>query len=210
MTRGEQGFTLLELMISLMIFAMMLLLVFTALNMGTRAWNRGEKYQEQRFGIRLVPEMIRQQFAAITLIPHHLSEKDEAFFFTGRSDGLAFFSASGLVPEKPGPFLIHYTVKKTDEVSRLFYGQISVFRLDPETWKQSIEDFAPVVPILDIPGQIVFEYLQPTDSGEPEWQESMENTGVGKHLPLAIRMSIKEKGNDDPFIEVFRPMVTSK
>ena len=40
---GKKGFTLLELMLSLAIMGLVLLIIFGALRVGTRAWEKGEK-----------------------------------------------------------------------------------------------------------------------------------------------------------------------
>jgi len=64
----SSGFTLLELLISLSIVGLILLIVFGALRIGSRAWEKGERDVEAHQRQRIVLGLIKQQLASASLL----------------------------------------------------------------------------------------------------------------------------------------------
>ena len=88
------GFTFLELLISLTIFSMVAAIVYATLNLGARAAERGDTRSTENQRAR----------AALALISHHLksayplalqAEGETIVYFFGEPDELSFISAAG-------------------------------------------------------------------------------------------------------------------
>ena len=61
---NSRGFTLLELLISLTIVALIVVIIFGALRIGIRAWEKGEKDVDVRQRQRIVLDLIKRQLAS--------------------------------------------------------------------------------------------------------------------------------------------------
>ncbi|HNT58060.1 MAG TPA: prepilin-type N-terminal cleavage/methylation domain-containing protein, partial [Syntrophales bacterium] len=61
---GNRGFTLLELLISLTLLSVIAVLVFGALRLGVRAWEKGEATIETRQRERIVMDLLQRQMAS--------------------------------------------------------------------------------------------------------------------------------------------------
>ena len=68
MKPSSSGFTLLELILSLTILSVVLLLIFGALRVGTRAWEKGEKDVEIQQRRRAVLDLIQKQIASALFV----------------------------------------------------------------------------------------------------------------------------------------------
>lgn len=91
--RRQSGFTLLELIISLALIALMMMLLFGALRFAGRAWDASEFRQERDTAISMVWQYLSDRFAgARSLTGHVESEGKNVFFFRGKANALEFVS----------------------------------------------------------------------------------------------------------------------
>jgi prepilin-type N-terminal cleavage/methylation domain-containing protein len=88
---AQSGFTLIEVVLALTIFALMGAILYGAFSLGHSAVEKSEanstRNQKQRAAIELLGNYIRSTF------PYKESVQDQAVYFTGESDGVTFVSA---------------------------------------------------------------------------------------------------------------------
>jgi len=91
--RRTAGFTLLEVVLSLVIFSFLTLMVYGAFFVGHRAVLKGERDADQNQRMRVAEDVLgREVRSAVRYIARH---KDEtAPYFLGQSDGLTFVTAA--------------------------------------------------------------------------------------------------------------------
>lgn len=203
------GFTLLELMISLTIIGLILVLVFGALRIGVRAWEKGEKDVEIHQRQRVVLNSIKRQIASACLREIRI-EDGEPFFFKGDKESMEFISTLSMVPTtQSGMVYVKYVVREEDEgeKKRLMLYEKDVVFIDKEKGveDQDEADFFELIPGAEY---IEFEYLKgPEDEDdEPEWQLSWD-PDTDTEVPMAVKIIFKEDINESPIYLIARIQV---
>jgi len=212
LNKSGAGFTLLELMISLTIMGLVLVLVFGAFRIGSRAWERGERDVEVRQRERVVLNLLKRQIASACA--KEIQLKDEpAFFMRGDSAAVEFVSCiSALSPATSGMVYVRYEVREAEEGEgmALWLYEKDLIRLstdkNPDRWEAA--DAHLLIPRAE---EMAFSYLKPaTDpEGAPEWQERWapeEDPG----LPLALQVFYRRHGDADPITAAARIQARQK
>lgn len=87
--RGARGFTLVELLIALSLFALMSAVLFGSLRLAGRSWDAGEAKAEANSGMRLAGDYLRTQLSAQH--PQRMRRITEfPLLFSGQGDELRF------------------------------------------------------------------------------------------------------------------------
>jgi general secretion pathway protein J len=188
------GFTLLELIISLTIIAIIAMMVQNGFRLSVSAWEKGESAIEDQQQYRYVLELIQGQLSSS--LPHTSSQrvkKDSEVVFRGDDASLEFVSRMSLLSENSsGMIRVRYRVEvKDDKRSVLFAENNLIERLGvssqdgpgEEEWHillSGIHDFA-------------FDYLAglPTEDAldDPSfWESSWGDSDERRGLPLALRV----------------------
>ena len=79
---SSKGFTLLELLISLTIIGLILVIIFGALRIGVRAWEKGERDVESHQRRRVVLGLVKRQFAST--YPYRVTTFARLGYFSSR------------------------------------------------------------------------------------------------------------------------------
>jgi general secretion pathway protein J len=188
----SSGFTLLELLLSMGITAVIIVIVFGAFRVGLRAWEKGERTAERQQRIRVVAQLVRSQLGSVNAF-NTMQAQGKSVTFAGSERQLSFFSAIALVPDhRHGVVFSQLTVESDSDGDSLFLVEILPAAADGVIDTDSI-DATERVSLLENATSIQFTYLQhvPAD-GEWRWQSEWlpaENTG----LPVAVNLQI-----DDP------------
>ena len=208
----SSGFTLLELLISLTIIGLILVIVFGALRIGARAWEKGEKDVETHQIQRIVLDNMKRQIAS-TCLREIMSEDQKEVFFRGDRESMEFMSRLPMVPTtRSGMVYVKYVVREEEggEKKRLMLHEKDVVFLEKE---KDIDDLDEADFFELIPGAegIEFEYLKgPEDKdGDPEWQETWDpdrDTGI----PLAVKIIFKEDADVAPIYVIARLQAEAK
>ena len=100
---GERGFTLLELIIAMAVFAVISLGIYGVLVLGARSAGSGERITEQARRYRVANEVISRQIASAAPIclPNQDEEEDEFGFKGNRPKPAAAASAASTTTEEP-------------------------------------------------------------------------------------------------------------
>ena len=103
MTRVEErGFTLVELLLALSIVATMLVILFSGVGVGLRAWRQGEARAEVlQYERGLAQLLARPLEAAFPYLGAANQAGARVIFFRGESDRLSFVTAAPPVPLSP-------------------------------------------------------------------------------------------------------------
>ena len=177
------GFTLLEVVLSLVIFSFITLMVYGAFFVGHRAVLKGERDADENQRMRVAEDVLgREVRSAVRYITKH---KDEtAPYFLGQSDGLTFVTASPQA--RGGTGLAAVTYKAVD-------GQLVLEERVGFTPEDLYHPPADVhvdhAVLLSGFSAIRFEYLS-RDEGENGWVgkwDAREEDG----MPVAVRVTVE-------------------
>jgi general secretion pathway protein J len=197
--QSSRGFTLLELVIALTIVAMIVVIIFGALRIGIRAWEKGEKDVDNRQRQRIVLDLIKRQLASTSLSAVWGRDQQLASL-TGDSKSIAFVSHIPITPgNRFGPVYIRYAVKqeKGGNKERLTFYERNVALPDKKSdvVNPDESDFSELIPGMQ---SMVFEYLKDRPGEEASmWQKSWD-PAVDKGTPRAVRITLKESDEKAP------------
>jgi general secretion pathway protein J len=182
MTRAdERGFTLLELLLALSIVATMLVILFSGVGVGLRAWRQGEARAEAlEYDRGLAQLLARPLEAAFPYLGPADKAGARAIFFRGESDRLSFVTAAPPVPLSPSIAFTAVTLGTEGREKPAFaIWQKALPNLDP---------FGPTGTAVVDPGVtgIRFRYLRgPGQPWQDQWDAALERT-----LPRAVEISV--------------------
>ncbi len=118
MEKIPSGFTLMEVLISMTIMAVIALLIFTALRVGSRAWEKGEREIDRIHRQRIVLDLIQEQMKSICTKKIGKTKK-KPHFLTGNQERLEFLSNRSLIPAAmEGIVRVTYRIKSDEESGR--------------------------------------------------------------------------------------------
>ena len=193
----SRGFTLLELLIALTIVAVIVVIVFGALRIGIRAWEKGERDVNVRQRQRIVLDLIKRQLVSISL--SEVRGKDRQLLsLKGDAKSIEFVSHLPITPGIPfGLVYVKYAVKpvKGDDREHLTFYEKNVALFDEKTSTLDDSNFSELLSGMK---SIVFEYLKdrPGEAESP-WQKSWD-PAVDKGVPRAVRVTLTENDEKAP------------
>ena len=195
----NSGFTLLELLISLTILAVMVVIVFGSLRVGRRAWEKGERNVEANQRYRAALELIHSQLNSI-VARQVIFQKNTPLRFLGDSAAMEFVSHTALVPGNDfGMVYVRYVVvpEEGEETVTLKFWEKNFVFLDEETDFTDLvaEDFTDLITGAD---QITFEFLKDTPEDEEDTWQSAWDPENEKGLPHAIRVVLVRETEASP------------
>ena len=187
-TRGQGGFTLLELLVAMTLLGIIMMLLFGGLRLGTRAWESGDERSEELARLEVVHGFIRRQLSQAFPLVVSLGRAERRISFVGRPDTLEF---AALMPAHLGAGGFHrlvFTVVGDGADKRLvvrrrpFQSAIedAVEPPDAEDETESV--------LLERISSAAFSYYGATDAdAEPEWRDRWEEA---PSPPLLVRLDV--------------------
>ncbi len=208
---SRNGFTLLELLISLTIIGLILVIVFGALRIGTRAWEKGERVVEIHQIQRIVLDNMKRQIASTCLREIKAEAEKGAgkkrIFFKGDRENMEFISRVPMVPAtRSGMVYVKYVVREEDGGDKkrlmLYEKDILFIKTEEDIGEQDDEDFFELIPGAE---NIEFEYLKgPEDKdADPEWQDGWD-ADSDPGIPLAVKITLQENEDTAPIYVIAR------
>ncbi len=193
------GFTLFELIVSLSIVSILLVLIFGALRLGVRAWERGERDLVADQQARVVLEMVRHQIASFQVVDQKTENLEKDLLLAGTETSMKFYSSVALAPgDSYGPVFVRYVVQAEDDFQILYLYEKNAVMLTEEEKKSDTVDLDALIPLMTKMTRISFDYLKKDDAlGIIEWQPAWnpdEETG----LPVAVRISVVDPRSESP------------
>lgn len=206
--RFSRGFTLLELMLSLAILGVVLLIIFGALRIGTRAWEKGEKDVAIQQRQRAVLGLMGQQIASACLF--EIKVGDEPFYFKGSEGTIEFVSRNPIVPGAlTGVVYVKYMIQAADGEGKkrlMLYEKDAGFLKKEDLEAMEAADFFTLISGIQ---NIQFEYLKRAeDKDETDWQASWDPS-EDEEMPLAVKIILKQSKDTAP-IDLIVPIRCQK
>jgi general secretion pathway protein J len=194
----NQGFTLIEVVITLTLLGFIVLIIFGAFRLGLSAWERGESTKEEYQRLRMISELISQQVKSA--VPYKIkSEKAEGDYlaFEGTAHSVKFVSALSMKARNPEGFVyaIYQFKEEGNEAGRLILFEQRVVNRDFFAEEPS-EDSGH--PLLEGISTVRFEYYReedPSKDWKEEWVDEW-NARDERELPKAFRMTIVQKNQE--------------
>jgi general secretion pathway protein J len=193
--KSDEGFTLIEVVVTLTLLGLMLLIIFQAFRLGLSAWEKGESAKEEYQKVRIISQLISQQIKSV--VPYKIrTQKAEGDYlaFDGKAHSLRFVSALPIRAKRPEGFVYaKYEFKEGGrEGGRLvFYEQRALNKDFFE--EQPKEELA--VSLLEGISNVRFEYYRAEDLSKNQKEEWVEewNAKDEKELPKNLRITITQK-----------------
>ncbi len=200
------GFTLLELLISLTIVGVVLVIIFGALRIGSRAWEKGEADVEAQQREKVVLALIKRQISSFCA--REIGREDEdPYLFKGDERSMSFMSRMPAVPAiRSGMVYVKYSINPTNEgKNELDLYEQDVLSVHSKGILEESDEAEFHVLIPDA-YHMEFEYLKRPEKGDasPEWQaiwDPASDTG----FPLAVRITFQRKEDTVP-IHIIAPL----
>jgi type II secretion system protein J len=180
---GAVGFTLLEVILSLMIFSMLTLMVYSAFFIGHRAVLKGERDADQNQRMRVAEDILgREVRSAVSYQARH--DDDTPLFFLGHGDGMTFVTAAPQARGGTGLAVVTYRVVDGQLIleERVGFTPQDLYRPPRDAHVERavlLSGFA----------SIRFEYM-PHDDTQSGWQRAWD-AREEEALPVAVRMTVE-------------------
>jgi prepilin-type N-terminal cleavage/methylation domain-containing protein len=194
-TKSSSGFTLLELLISVTLIAVLVLILSMAVRTGLRAYSRGEKINERLIVVSAIEGLLGRQLRAVVADGSNLKNFSE---FHGEENEISFVTTH--VPfgsQAGGLFKVVYRFDERGK--KLIYAQKVITRpedlkgtlpdsIDPED-KEDLMEQGWGVSIVNRIDSLAFTYQStlPDESAPEDWQDDWNQKGK---VPEAVAMGL--------------------
>ncbi len=190
--RAQRGFTLVELLLSMVLLGMILVLAYSGLRTSTRAVDRGEDYIDRINRVRLVQQFLRDQLSRS--LPLIMDDQDRAqddvpnvIIFEGSDDSMRWVAPMPGYLGRGGPHEQVLKLERSAEGYELLYA-FQLLGTTEASDPMDNPDRPPVV-LLDQIESGSFQYMTVDDEQEPtDWLDDWEDPSVS---PLVVRIELE-------------------
>lgn len=182
----EQGFTLIEVLIGMVLLSIMMMLIFSVLRTGARSWEAGEKRATQSSQLLIVANFLRTRLTETRALFDDFSEDERLFAFQGTEDQLRMVSALPASSGRGGLRLFTLAEAKDGRQKNL---SIALKRFYPsfDEAEEAIEDVV-VIENIETFELSYFGIDNPGD--DPDWRKDWEEKQT---LPFMVKIEIQLK-----------------
>lgn len=186
MPSREQGFTLIELSVALVLFALMASVLYGSLSLAGTSWDRGEAKAQQTGEMRLTEDFLRRTLISQHPLRYHKAP-DHPLYFVGTSDSLAYAAA---LPGRAGSGMYYFKIAVTPNGDS---SRLTLARVIPDYAATTPPDFGTDFSVLaDRIAEVHFGYFgrdaDAADTVTPTWRDRWDDT---QRLPDLIRLDVK-------------------
>jgi general secretion pathway protein J len=192
------GFTLLELLVSILLLSLIITIAYSALRVGSRTWEGTANVISENSKTRFALHFIRKKTEEIYPFFWKQGVKRK-LAFEGSEEDLKFIGVAPLGRETNEYYEYHFKVEEIDNIySIILYYEPH----DPSADSFAVNEDSPNRLILDGLETVKFSYYGIQENNETlEWHDSWSDTAIG--YPSLIQLNIRDKGNDDSNLDVF-------
>jgi len=205
---AQQGFTLLELLISITLLGMILVLLFGGLRLGVRSWDAVQQQVDNLNTVRSVESFLRREMA-FTQPYRWKSATGQRMAFLGERSKINFVAQLPARIGGGGLYAISLEIERSGTGKRLVWKHVP---LNPVVQDFSALSQAQEIVLagseLSAVDDIWLTYFgRATDSAAPVWMDRWESDA---RLPLLIRIQVRfANGSEWPDF-VVAPLLTSE
>jgi prepilin-type N-terminal cleavage/methylation domain-containing protein len=194
--RGEPGFTLIELVLALSIVAVLVTMLFSGLQVGLRAWQRGEERAAALQHARSMAQLLETSLGGAYWYVGKAAQGDASpiLLFKGEAERLSFVTVAPPLPLPPPILFVAVTLSMdAGDAPGLAIREKALPNFDP---------FEPVAPSVVDPtiASVRFRYMRSGGGWEDIWDSVEENT-----LPQAIEVTLTPA--DEARAQIPQPIV---
>lgn len=198
-TKGEAGFTLLELLISMSLLVVMMTMVYSVFQTAMTAVPRGEEAADQSARLRMATALLTRQVRSMVDYPAETDEEVHSYFI-GNAETFSFVTAA---PQLGGGEGLGWVTYATDG-QRLGMAERLIFSTGAVS-EESPEESAEAILLAGLKG-VRFQYLR-LDGSEPEWLDEWDGMEE-QSPPAAIRVTLDGLGIGDSYWVQEIPVMT--
>lgn len=207
-----RGFTLLELILTMAILALITGIIGGAFRLVVRSWEKGEAEVEAFRRTRLVLDRVGQQLKST--YPYWVEESNEwRIAFSGGAQTLDFVAPLSLQSHLiTGLVAIHYALENSASGEGFDFVAREAKLVDQESAQEALggaaQESSEAVLLSGIMGLTFEYYVIPEDAAQGDWRQSWTWEGRNDEdriLPHAVRITLKQKP-ENPEAE---PLVTA-
>ncbi|MGH6893625.1 MAG: PulJ/GspJ family protein [Dongiaceae bacterium] len=182
---AEQGFTLVELLVGLILMALISVILFGGLRFGMRAWEAGSDHIDDATRIELVQNLLRRQVSQARL-PPQAADTGPVAAFVGGADSLMFIAPLPAHRGRGGSYLFRLTQRESDRRSVLTLAW-HLYR--PELLAEDLAAPEDETALLeDIAGIGLAYYGAADPERPPQWSDAWDGAG-GR--PQLVRLRVE-------------------
>jgi general secretion pathway protein J len=181
--RGQEGFTLLELIIALSLLAIMVAMTAGVLATALSAVPRGEASAARSARLRAATAVIAKQVRSTVNYPAHTDEEETFPYFWGDSNSFSFITAA---PQHHGGEGLGWVTYWSDGRT-LWMGERLIFSM--EAVSGAAPDPSHQTALLEGLSATRFQYLR-LEGDDGEWRDSWDGLDE-QSLPAAVRITLE-------------------
>ena len=177
---AQSGFTLLELLVSIVLIVMLVAIVGTAMRLGYRSLDKGEKKAEmlERFKVSLNLMDTQIQSGISLKTTGEITEDTNQYIFEGKKDSLRFASNYSLMGGQKGYVIVAYRVETGQDNKRTLFAQENTVGIENQKEVKLLEGF----------NDIHFEYFfKEATEEQGQWIEEWTDIAT---IPGKIRIHL--------------------
>lgn len=189
--RATRGFTLLEIIVSMVILALVTGICYAAFHLGIRAVTKGEVAVVTAQRLRVATDVMVRQVKSASAVGAETEDNDfSAYYFVGTPTSMSFVTEAGQL-SGGGPSWVRYTI--TNDPPQIVLEECPCFdarnlgsgKCEPCGWQSAV--------VLDGFRAAKFEFCDPAgpdgECGESCWCKGWDYLEM-EQLPLAVRLSV--------------------
>ena len=195
--RGHQrcvvrGFTLLETLIGLTLLGIMLVLIYSSLNIGLRAWDTGDKRVSEASHQRVVQSFLRRELSQLFPVRWR-GIPESKIAFEGGKDEIKFVTmlTLGASIREGGLQWGHLYVADNEapggEQRRTLFIKRSGFNLQAKDW-DGLEAAKPIPLIAGVKSFEIAYYGAENETADPQWTSEWTNA---LRMPQLIKLTLE-------------------
>jgi general secretion pathway protein J len=177
---AQSGFTLLELLVSIVLICLIVAIVGTAMRLGYRSLDKGERKAEiqERFKVSLGLMDAQLQSGIPLKTTGETVENTNQYLFEGKKDSLKFASNYSFMGGQKGYVIVTYRIETGTDSKRTLFAQESTIGMENQREVKLLEGF----------DDIHFEYFfKEATEEQGTWIEEWTDTAT---LPEKVRIHL--------------------